>query len=585
MKKLIIVIMIFVFAKTNAQVTFQKTFKITGADSQSGWSVQQTADSGYIITGQTVDFATTGWFDMFLTYMDSDGNIIWTKTYGLPDSVERAYCVQQTADGGYIITGSIENSISGSYDIYLIKTNTAGDTLWTKAFDQSGYEQGFSVKQTADSGYIIVASRGEYTSLIKTDLQGNMVWAKVFIINAGREVQQTTDGGYIITGYTNLFGAGGEDIVLLKTDSIGNLEWVKAFGGTNNEKGFSVKQTADGGYIVTGYTTSFGVSGEDVYLIRTDANGDTLWSKTFGGTGSDYGWSVQQTADMGYIITGTRINNIFLIKTDSTGNPLWSKTFGGKDANSAYSVQQTFDGGYIISGEINYEVYIIKTDSNGNSGVSCYESSLSITTTSPATIVSSISVGLNSGAIVTNPATNVTDQATSVNDFLPVNLTTGSMPAAACFNDGQAWVTVSGGSPPFIYLWDDTASQTTDTAYNLTAGTYKVKVFYGIDCVDSATVIVESVTGLDQLHLAGFGLQIYPNPNMGKFIIKSDLSQSSNIFIKIYRFDGKYVYSKEINYSVSDHIMQIDLSIYAKGIYYVQIITDRNVLTKKVIYQ
>ena len=192
----------------------------------------------------------------------------------------------------------------------------------------------------------------------------------------GNSVQQTTDGGYIICGNIVVTGIG-EDLLLIKTDNNGIIQWNRLIGVSFDDGGFSVQQTTDGGYIITGWTMYSG-NGYDVYLIKTDSQGDSLWTKTFDGTNSEWGNSVQQTTDGGYIICGSTQSfgngnfDVWVIKTDGNGDSLWTKTFGGIDSDYGFSVQQTTDGGYIICGYSSSfgngseDVYLIKTDGSGN---------------------------------------------------------------------------------------------------------------------------------------------------------------------------------------------------------------------------
>jgi hypothetical protein len=184
--------------------------------------------------------------------------------------------------------------------------------------------------------------------------------------------------GYIIAGYTNSFGAGNSDVYLIKTNSAGDTLWTRTYGGGEDDVGYSVQQTTDGGYVIAGYTNSFGAGNSDVYLIKTDASGDTLWTRTYGSNNNDYGYSVQQTEDGGYVIAGyTRFySDVYLIKTDSLGGTLWTRTYGGVDNDYGYSVQQTTDVGYVIVGLTESfgagysDVYLIKTDPDGIVGIS-----------------------------------------------------------------------------------------------------------------------------------------------------------------------------------------------------------------------
>ncbi|MCH8012468.1 MAG: T9SS type A sorting domain-containing protein [Candidatus Marinimicrobia bacterium] len=388
MKKLnlIFAIIFLQIIQSRAQViTFEKTYGGTSGD--WGNSVQQTDDGGYIITGTTLSFGA-GSNHLYLVKTDANGDTLWTKTYGGTET-ETGRSVQQT-DGGYIITGWTDSFGAGSSDVYLVKTDVIGDTLWTKTFGGANDDWSNSVQQTDDGGYIIGGGTGSFGAgerdvyLIKIDTNGDTLWTKTFggtSSERGHSVQQTDDGGYIITGYTHSFGAGGSDVYLVKTDTNGDTLWTKTFGGTSLDEGHSVQQTDDGGYIITGSTSSFGAGNSDVYLVKTDTNGDTLWTKTYGGTSADVGNSVKQTDDGGYIIAGLSGSfgagdaDVYLVKTDTNGDTLWTKTFGGSGGwDEGNSVQQTEDGGYIITGRIssfgagNADVYLIKTDSLGNAG-------------------------------------------------------------------------------------------------------------------------------------------------------------------------------------------------------------------------
>jgi len=255
----------------------------------------------------------------------------WERTYGGSDDDE-GYSVAQTSDGGYIVAGRTRSFGAGEYDVYLVKTDGLGDTIWTRTYGGGGEDLGYSVALTSD-------------------------------------------GGYIVAGYTGSFGAGG-DVYLVKTDAVGDTILTRTYGGSSDDWGYSVAQTSDGGYIVAGRTASFGAGGYDVYLVKTDGLGDTLWTRTYGGSDDDYGYSVAQTSDGGYIVSGgTRFFgagswDFYLVKTDAVGDTIWTRTYGGSGNDHGNSVAQTSDGGYIVAGVTAAgDVYLVKTDSLGYTGI------------------------------------------------------------------------------------------------------------------------------------------------------------------------------------------------------------------------
>ena len=352
------------------------------SNTSGGRSVQQTSDGGFIITGSGKSTTATGNPNVFLKKTDGNGIEQWSYDFGNANLFQSGCSVQQTTDGGYIIAGVTTDIAFGPYVVLLIKTDGSGTEQWTKTLAGISSQGGYSVQQTTDGGYIITGYALDVTFgstnvlLIKTDANGIEQWSQTFGgtgNDEGHSVQQTTDGGYIITGYTSTFGNGSYDVYLIKTDGSGIEQWSQTFGGTGNDEGYSVQQTTDGGYIITGYAESFGNGDDDVYLIKTDGSGIEQWTNNFEGM-LDRGHSVQQTTDGGYIITGQTVDNlgkygIILLKTDTNGIYQWFHEFTGSGffGGIGYSVQQTNDGGYVLTGiYISTSIFLIKTNGNGN---------------------------------------------------------------------------------------------------------------------------------------------------------------------------------------------------------------------------
>jgi hypothetical protein len=360
---------------------FSKTFG--GGSTDRGLSVQQTSDDGYIIAGYTNSYGA-GLADAWLIKTDETGAKQWDKTFGGTED-DKCYSVQQTIDGGYILTGSTVSYGAGPVAAWLIKVDSSGNEQWNKTYGGVFDDWGKEVQQTTDNGYIIVGytysfGAGSYDVwLIKTDSFGNEQWNKTFggvSPDHGKSIQQTSDNGYIIAGYTSSFGAGDADVWLIKTDSSGTEQWSKTFGGSTLDYSDSVQQTNDGGYIIVGGTDSFSISvSPDIWLIKTDSSGSEQWNKTYGGSDWDDGFSVNQTSDSGYIITGLTYSygagdkDVWLIMTDSFGNEKWNKTYGSQMWDEGDSIHQTSDGGIVITGYTEgsggEDVWLIKTNKTG----------------------------------------------------------------------------------------------------------------------------------------------------------------------------------------------------------------------------
>jgi hypothetical protein len=345
-----------------------------------GNCIQSTSDGGYIISGTNFRNAWSLWYSYFyLIKIDSNGNEEWHQIFGEYDSEHVAKSVQQTTDGGYIVAGY--QGVTYQYDAIVHKTDTDGNIVWSCTFgDPNEYDIAESIQQTADGGYIITGWTNSYHAvgtdalLIKLDTNGSEEWVKTLggsESDAGSCVRQTSDGGFIVVGHSDSFSDSG-DVYLVKTDSSGNEEWYQTYGSTGWDGGYNVDLTSDGGYIITGRYENEDWN-TDVLLIKTDSSGNEEWSQYFGGSEYDEGYSVQQTSDGGYFITGSYTDSenydpdVYLIKTDAFGNEEWSKKIdNGHTEDVGYYGIQTSYNEYIVAGFTGFyieeimDVWVIK---------------------------------------------------------------------------------------------------------------------------------------------------------------------------------------------------------------------------------
>jgi hypothetical protein len=336
------------------------------------------------MAGSTRSFGA-GAEDFWLVKTDEFGNVEWNRTYGGPN-IDIAHSMVATSDGGYALAGYTASFGSGSLDFWLVKTDGSGNVEWNQTYGETGSEWARAVIKTADGGYAIA---GETNSLgvghtdwwlVKTDASGSMQWSKTYggtENDAVSSLAATPDGGYALAGYTDSFGAGTNDFWLVKTDSSGDAEWSQTYGGTEWDLAYSMVVTSDGGYVLAGYTDSFDAgTGRDFWLVRADASGKMLWNKTYGGTEADVAQSLVATSDGGYALAGSTMSfgagqkDFWLVVTDGSGNVVWSQTYGGTESEWARAVIETFDGCYALVGGtkpsgFGYEDFLlVKTTAN-----------------------------------------------------------------------------------------------------------------------------------------------------------------------------------------------------------------------------
>ena len=267
---------------------------------------------GYVVVGYTASYGNGG-NDAWLIKLDSHGNIEWNKTIGGSNN-DGARVVLQTEDGGFIIAGGTTSYGAGESDGWLIKTDSAGEVEWFKTFGGVGVDLIYSADLTNDGGYVILGCSDCYNPVVtawvkKLDKEGNVEWSKTFQGNniKLKSISHTTDGGFIIAGdtYSDVTYS---DIWVIKLDKEGNVEWSKTFNYYRSDLAFSVKQTMDGGFVVAGYSDSFGPR-FDILVIKLDPRGNTEWVKSFEGEHTNLAYSIQQTSEGGYIIAGERVSS------------------------------------------------------------------------------------------------------------------------------------------------------------------------------------------------------------------------------------------------------------------------------------
>jgi hypothetical protein len=270
-------------------------------------------------------------------------------------------------------------------DVYLIKTDESGNTVWTKNYGNSTLERGYRINKTSDGGYIIAADRFSHmyntikAYLLKTDVNGDTLWTKLFsgLGNAtARSAIETDDGGYVFCGNTG--GPEGNDAYLVKMDNSGEMIWEKVYSGPRDDFAYDLKPTYDGGYILCG-GTEIDPGYDDFLIIRTDASGDTVWTRHFGGPGYDAAYSIIQDEEEGNFYVGGESWNtsepthfdIFIIKLNNHGDTIWTKRYGGNSSDQIGSMDFTEDGGIIVCGsttsfgEGGYDLYLFKIDASG----------------------------------------------------------------------------------------------------------------------------------------------------------------------------------------------------------------------------
>ena len=367
-------------------IQWQKT--IGNNDTVTIDDIQKTTDGGYILAGYKKN--TQNDSDYWIAKLNSNADIEWEKTYG-GSNTDKATCIQQTADGSYIVAGysySVNGNVTnnnGGSDAWILKLSTNGDIEWQKTYGGSADDYLNSIKQTTDGGYIAVggsnSNNGDipnnqgYTDawIIKIDTNGNIEWSKTFGGNASDglvDIQQTTNGGYLTVGVTQSTDGWG-DYLVINLQTNGNLEWQKTYGSIYTDIASCIQKTNDGHYLLVGYSnsndgTTINPNGNsDALLIKIDNLGNILQQTSVGTNDSEIAYNVLQTHDNIFLITGisqntnSSIGNIFIATLGTNCNLLWQRQIPqGVNNSYAKAIFETPDCSYMLFGNQFFDSFL-----------------------------------------------------------------------------------------------------------------------------------------------------------------------------------------------------------------------------------
>ncbi len=437
MKKLLIILLCLNFINSlNAQSIFQHGYG--NNRNERCQSIWPTKDGGYLLNGASTSFGN-GDVDALIVRVDALGNILWSNSCGTAANEIPTYAVE-TFDNKFTFIGSTDTSAPGTLtNGLLFKTDSAGNFLWAKSFGGINSETATKIIELPDHGYAITGSTESYGSgssdiyFMRTDQNGDTLFTRIYGSadnEASKSMTTTRDGGYIICGKSSAFISGQLVITafLVRIDSTGNLLWSKLYGDSLFQEAQSVVETADSGFIVCGSRDFTSNGNYDILLFKTDISGNIQWSKTYGGNKGEGSYAVHLNEDGTYVLSGYTNSmgighrgddstNIFLMKTDAWGDTLWTRTYGDSLQEEAFLSEKTLDGGFILSGFSDYhnadssQMFVIKTDDLGFSG--CY------TYTSHPVIVTDLLAQTNANYIQTSGMNIDTLSLITINRLVP----------------------------------------------------------------------------------------------------------------------------------------------------------------------
>ncbi|TAH41094.1 MAG: T9SS type A sorting domain-containing protein [Bacteroidetes bacterium] len=640
-----------------SQVTWEKLFSKKSTDVFR--CVIEVPAGGYMIAGYTAD-STANDSDAYAVRMTTAGDTLWKKRInGSGSRKDLFYKVINTADGGFAFCGYSTNNGAGNDDVYFLKMDGSGVIQWSNYWGGPAKDRGQDIIQTADGGYAIT---GYSTSppasyydafILRINSAGDTLWSK-FYGGGGFEdansIVLLPDDGFIIGGQgTN--GSNGLDLYLVRANSIGDTLWTRKFGTTATDNIENILRLADGSFILAGGTDGPGLGGNDGLLVKTDSGGAAIWSKIYGGNSQDDFHQAFETTDNGFILSGTSRSsgalepNMWLVKTDSSGDSVWTKTYGGDNHDHGYGAVQTLDGGYIFVGYSSSfgfdaeDAYVVKTNSLGEvSNYLTYITVTDLTRPLPPVCASNnvqVRVVVRNFGRDTVPAVPVSIQITgpitqTINETYNGNVYPGDLDTlafstlidmstpgqytftctSAVFNNvcpqknvytetitvyasptlslgpdtisiptGQT-ATLDAGPGFSSYLWSTGASSQTVTISSTSSVFVTATDANG--CKASDTVFVNVLVGIDDIN-SEVKVEVFPNPSTGKFEISLDKANTV-LSLRVFDLLGKEVFS-DFTTKESAHRHSLDLSSATKGSYFLRLQFQDGFVTKRLFFQ
>ncbi len=348
-------------------------------DNNTGMSVFTTSAGGVFLVGYASDYAQSA-PNLYAVNFAPNGDTLWARVLG-GLSWDSGYDGIETSDGGFLAVGSTQSFGTFVYDFYVVRFNAQGDTLWTRVIDGAGdnrNDEAHAVVQTPDGGFAIAGYSyvhggfHQNAYVVKLDVSGNMMWTSTVGGGQGEiaeDIILTKDNGLVVVGGSGSYSVANSDMYVYKLDENGNLLWTRTIGGSRSDYAYAVAETNDGHLVVAGATNSYGEGAAgtweatDAYIVMLDADGDTVWTRTVGGDNYEEIRDVIISSD-GYIMAagfsrtyGLGFMDAYVIKMNLQGDLIWAKTFGNSEVNMAFGITEIDQGSFLLTGRTHYAAY------------------------------------------------------------------------------------------------------------------------------------------------------------------------------------------------------------------------------------